>query len=141
MVLDGVVVVFLLPFRRSFAGKSHHEFAVARPLYCCPCRPAPDRQATAQEIAEKIWHGGPIVTADDARPTAEAVAIAGGRILAVGPLREVMAPNGAKTAVVDLGGRTMVTGFIDAQVGHGSASGWRIVNAGFQICDHVDRFF
>lgn len=40
--------------------------------------------AHAQEIADKIYLGGAIVTIDDAAPTADAVAVRDGRILAVG---------------------------------------------------------
>ena len=40
----------------------------------------------AQEIADTIYMGGPILTIDDARGTAEAVAVRDGRILAVGEL-------------------------------------------------------
>ena len=40
-------------------------------------------QISAQEIADTIYTGGPILTIDDARPVAEAVAVKDGRILAV----------------------------------------------------------
>jgi predicted amidohydrolase YtcJ len=62
---------------------------------------------------ERIIRGGPIVTVNPARPTAEAVAIAGGRIVAVGTAAEVMPLAGPATQVSDLGGRTLVPGFID----------------------------
>ena len=48
----------------------------------------------AQEVADTIYTGGPILTIDDTRPTAEAVAVKDGRILAVGDLVEVSAHNG-----------------------------------------------
>ncbi|MEC8196242.1 MAG: amidohydrolase, partial [Pseudomonadota bacterium] len=38
----------------------------------------------AQEIADTIYSGGPILTINDAAPRAEAVAVKDGRILAVG---------------------------------------------------------
>jgi predicted amidohydrolase YtcJ len=63
--------------------------------------------------ADRIIHGGPIVTVDPARPTAEAVAIAAGKIVAVGTDAEVMQHKGPKTEVTDLAGRTLVPGFID----------------------------
>ena len=71
----------------------------------------------AAEEADIIYAGGPIITIDDANPRAEAVAVKGGRILAVGKADEVMKLKGANTQMVDLAGRTMIPGFIDAH-GH-----------------------
>jgi predicted amidohydrolase YtcJ len=50
-------------------------------------------------------------------PRAEAIAIAGGRILAVGARAAVMAHAGPGTKQIDLAGRTLLPGFIDAH-GH-----------------------
>ena len=63
--------------------------------------------------AERIIRGGPIVTVNPAQPTAAAIAIAGGTIVAVGTDDEVMKHMGAVTEVTDLAGRTLVPGFID----------------------------
>jgi predicted amidohydrolase YtcJ len=79
--------------------------------------------------ADGIYFGGPIITMDDKRPTAEAVAVKGGRIVAVGPRATVeRAQKGPKTALVDLGGRTLLPGFIDAH-GHMWAAGVQAVAA------------
>ena len=69
----------------------------------------------AEGPADVIYSGGVIVTVDDARPNVEAVAVQGGKIVAAG-LREAILEGwrGAGTKVVDLGGRTMVPGFVDA---------------------------
>jgi predicted amidohydrolase YtcJ len=68
--------------------------------------------------ADTIYFGGPIVTVNDRQPTAEAVAVKGGKIVAVGSRSAVeKAQKGRRTAMVDLGGRTMIPGFIDAH-GH-----------------------
>jgi predicted amidohydrolase YtcJ len=68
--------------------------------------------------ADAIYFGGPIVTVDDRQPRAEAVAVKDGRIAAVGSRRAVEdAQKGAATRMVDLAGRTMIPGFIDAH-GH-----------------------
>ncbi len=81
-------------------------------LGCLMAAPAP---LLADGPAEAIYSGGPIVTVDDARPAAEAVAVQGGKIVAVGGLDEVSkAWSGAGTRAVDLKGRTMVPGFVDA---------------------------
>ncbi|MCS5693419.1 amidohydrolase family protein [Cyanobium sp. FGCU-6] len=67
--------------------------------------------------AELIFCGGPILTMDDVRPRVEAVAIAGGRILAAGGEAEVMATAGESTRVIDLAGQVLLPSFIDAH-GH-----------------------
>jgi predicted amidohydrolase YtcJ len=63
--------------------------------------------------AERIIRGGAIVTLHAAQPTAEAVAIAGGRIIAVGSEADVLRHKGPATEVTDLAGKTLVPGFID----------------------------
>jgi predicted amidohydrolase YtcJ len=61
---------------------------------------------------------------NDKAMRAEAVAVANGKILAVGRRSEVMKLKGPDTQLVDLKGRTLVPGFVDAH-GH-------IVNGGLQ---------
>ncbi len=63
--------------------------------------------------AERIIRGGPIVTVNPAQPTAEAVAITEGKIVAVGSEADVMKLRGDATVVTDLGGKTLVPGFVD----------------------------
>ena len=70
-------------------------------------------QADTDNPADTILHGGTIVTLDDANPSAEAVAVRDGRIVAVGSEGEVMALRGDATRVVDLDGRTLAPGFVD----------------------------
>ena len=69
------------------------------------------------EPAEKIWSGGPILTMVDGNMRVEALAEAQGVIIAAGPLDEVMALRGPETEMIDLAGRTMIPGFVDAH-GH-----------------------
>ncbi|MCK9538493.1 amidohydrolase [Dokdonella sp.] len=70
--------------------------------------------SAAEGVAERIYFGGTIITINDAQPSAEAVAIADGRILAVGDRSDVEARHrGAATEMVDLDGRTLLPGFID----------------------------
>jgi hypothetical protein len=63
--------------------------------------------------ADRIIRGGPIVTVNPAQPTAEAVAIADGTVVAVGSEADVMKLAGEATEITDLGGRTLVPGFVD----------------------------
>jgi hypothetical protein len=68
----------------------------------------------AEMPADRIMRGGPIITVNPGQPAVEAVAISGGRIVAVGTEAEVMQHRGVATQVTDLGGRVLVPGFIDA---------------------------
>src|SRR5213075_452035 len=60
-----------------------------------------------------IW-GGPIYTADDAHPKAEAVAVSHGRIAYVGARAGAKALVDSKTRVVDLKGAALFPGFTDS---------------------------
>ena len=82
----------------------------------------------AQEMADKIYMGGPILTINDAAPRAEAVAIADGLILAVGDVDEVMAHKGAGTELFDLEGKAMLPGFVDSH-GHAVMGGLQALSA------------
>jgi predicted amidohydrolase YtcJ len=65
--------------------------------------------------ADTIYAGGDIVTIHDRQPSAEALAVKGGKIVAVGTRAEVeKAHKGASTKVVDLGGKALLPGFLDA---------------------------
>jgi predicted amidohydrolase YtcJ len=69
---------------------------------------------TPANIADSIYVGGDIITVNDAQPTAEAVAIQDGKILAVGSRSEIEAAHkGETTQVIDLAGRTLAPGFVD----------------------------
>lgn len=77
---------------------------------------------------DAVYFGGPILTMDDARPRAEALAVRGGRILAVGGRDEVMAKAGRGARLVDLGGRALLPGFVDPH-GHVSFVGLQAISA------------
>jgi predicted amidohydrolase YtcJ len=61
-----------------------------------------------------VLYNGNVVTVDDGRPLVRAVAIAGDRVLDVGDDAAMRALAGRGTRLVDLGGRTVLPGFIDA---------------------------
>lgn len=66
--------------------------------------------------AELIVTNARILTMDPGTPRAEAVAVAGGRILAVGTRAEVDALAGGGTKVIDAGGRTLLPGFVESHL-------------------------
>jgi predicted amidohydrolase YtcJ len=63
---------------------------------------------------ELILYNGNIITINDRQPRAEAVAIADGRFLAVGTTEKLQTLATGKTRKINLEGRTVVPGFIDA---------------------------
>ncbi|MEQ9259577.1 MAG: amidohydrolase [Roseovarius sp.] len=74
--------------------------------------------------ADMVILGGRVLTMDEARPRAEAVALRAGRIMAVGSTEAIRALMGPATREVDAGGKTVLPGFIDSHVHlfQGSAS-------------------
>ena len=66
--------------------------------------------------AEMIVTNARVLTMDPERPRAEAVAVAGGRIVAVGSRAEVEALAGPGCRVIDAGGRTLLPGFVESHL-------------------------
>ena len=75
-----------------------------------------------QERPELILHNANIWTVNAAEPRAQAVATSGGRFLAVGSDKDVLNLAGAGVKKMDLGGKTVLPGFIDAH-SHPSEAG------------------
>jgi len=72
--------------------------------------------AADRPAADLVVEHARIWTVDAAHPEAEAVAVLDGRIVAVGSDAEIRAWQGARTRVVDAGGRRLLPGFNDAHV-------------------------
>jgi len=72
----------------------------------------------SQRPADLILRGGNIYTVDRSRPWAEAVAVRGGGLVAVGSNAEVAAFGGAGTRIVDLAGRMAMPGILDVHNHH-----------------------
>lgn len=66
------------------------------------------------EPADTVFWGGPIYTARDDAPMAEAVAVTDGRVAFVGARARARAYVGLETEVVDLAGAAMYPGFTDS---------------------------
>ncbi|MGD2200905.1 MAG: amidohydrolase [Candidatus Bathyarchaeota archaeon] len=69
---------------------------------------------------------GKVVTVDPDDTIAEAVAVGGNRIMAVGTTEEVSSLIGARTEVVNLGGRTLLPGLIDSHMHPGSYGAFKV---------------
>ncbi len=72
------------------------------------------RSSEKQGQADRVFLNGRIFTADPARPFAEALAVRGQALLAIGTSAEMRKLAGRGTDVVDLRGRFVAPGFIDA---------------------------
>src|SRR6266478_2860784 len=73
----------------------------------------PTRTLFAQATADMIMHNGKILTVDGKFSTAEAVAVAGDKIVAVGNDNDIMKLAKPSTQVIDLKGKTVIPGLID----------------------------
>ncbi|WP_273793532.1 amidohydrolase [Brucella anthropi] len=87
--------------------------AAATSAFACSAPGVAFAQQAAAPANDIIFKGGTILTMNDKAPRAEAIAIRGNRILAVGKLDEVQSATGSGAQMVDLQGRTLMPGLID----------------------------
>jgi len=76
--------------------------------------------------ADLILAGGPVITLDSESRVAEAVAVRGERVVAVGTAAEIAALAGPGTEHVDLAGRAVTPGLMDAHVHFASGGASRL---------------
>jgi predicted amidohydrolase YtcJ len=82
--------------------------------------------ANASTPADLVLVSGKVWTGDPARPQAEALAVRGGRIIAVGSDAEIRRLAGPATKVIDARGRRVLPGLIDAHT-HMSMGGFNLL--------------
>jgi predicted amidohydrolase YtcJ len=70
----------------------------------------------SKQPADMIITNARIWTGNEAQPYAEAMAVSGDTIAAIGSSREVMRFNSGASTVIDLGGRFIMPGFIDSHI-------------------------
>jgi len=96
---------------------------------CAACWPLPGYAAANFEAADSlgmakkpaepadwIFRSGLIYTLNDRQPTAQAVAVAAGKIVFVGANGEAVAYEGPRTRIVDLHSNVMLPGIIDSHI-------------------------
>jgi predicted amidohydrolase YtcJ len=120
--------------RRRFLGGVVAVAAAAALDACAPSAEtshpqsaAPDPSQSAGSGQDLILRNAIVLTMDPDRPTADAVAISGDAILAVGAEADVVAAIRPGAKVVDLGGRVLLPGFNDAhchRIGDRDVSGY-----------------
>src|SRR5436305_1770764 len=89
-------------------------------------------QASAQE---RIFYNAKVFTADPQNPYADAVAIRGDKILAVGNLPEIEKSVSTAAERIDLNGKTLFPGFIDSH-SHAIEGGLSLIGA--DVTDKID---
>ena len=94
-------------------------------LACLMSAFIPSNSEAQKFEADLVVVNARVRTMDSARPTAEAVAVYGKRIAAVGTSAEVRALAGPKTRVIDARGALLLPGFNDAHV--------HFLSGGFQL--------
>jgi predicted amidohydrolase YtcJ len=77
---------------------------------------------------ERVFYNAKIFTAEPEHPYAEAVAVRGGKIVAVGSLQEVSKSVSAGAERVDLQGKSLFPGFIDSH-SHAIDGGMNLISA------------
>jgi predicted amidohydrolase YtcJ len=87
--------------------------------------------AQADGAADMILVNGKVFVADPGNTVAQALAVRGGHVLAVGTNAEIRARAGARTRVVDLHGTLVTPGFNDAHV-HLASGGGSLLNVDLQ---------
>lgn len=81
-------------------------------------------KAERRQATDLILHNAQVWTVDDAQPRAQAVAISGNRIVKVGSNADVLALKDSTTRVLDLQGKLVLPGFIDAHTHFENATEW-----------------
>ncbi|RRY11750.1 amidohydrolase [Brucella anthropi] len=107
----------MVAFLRSTASRrdflKYLGAAAATSAFACSSPGMAFAQQAAAPAGDIVFKGGTILTMNDKAPRAEAIAIRGNKILAVGKLDDVQAAIGSGAQVVNLQGRTLMPGLID----------------------------
>ncbi len=94
------------------------------------------REGVDEIAADWILQNGRLITLDSRRPTATALAIAGGRIVAIGGRADVRGWHGRRTRVVDLAGASVIPGLVDAHA-HLDREGLKYVFPTLERCRSI----
>ena len=87
-------------------------------------------QQPAVDAADLVLTNGKVVTVEEGAPNAQAVAVRGSRIVAVGSSAEIKKLVGPKTQVIDVQGQLVIPGFIE---GHGHFTGIGAAELGLKL--------
>ncbi len=96
-------------------------------------------QSQSKPAADLIVTNAKVWTVDKSHPTAQAVAVLGERIVAVGSISEVNAWRGPNTRVIDAGGKLLLPGFNDSHV-HFVSGGSQLDNVQLNDATSAEEF-
>lgn len=105
------VRIYLIPTTYFEGFNMRHVNKIALTVMCLL-----GQSAFAAGNADAIFYGGDIVTMNKAKPSAEAVAIQGGKIVKVGSLSQVKTLQGKDTKLINLNGQTLMPGLVEPHV-------------------------
>ncbi|MGH9512998.1 MAG: amidohydrolase [Terriglobales bacterium] len=108
-------------------------------LPLCLFLPAATAFSQSKPAADMIITNAKVWTGDTSHPTAEAVAVIGERIVAVGSIREIDAWRGLSTKVIEAAGKLLLPGFNDAHV-HFVAGGAQLDSIQLNDATSVNEF-
>ena len=119
----------------AFAGNFFMILVVvmAVSISSCSGHPAGSGSGTLAVTGARIWTGNPD------QPWAEALAVQGDRIAAVGSDSEILAWGGKAARIIEAGGRFVIPGFIDAHV-HFLEGGFRLSSVQLRDAKTPDAF-
>jgi predicted amidohydrolase YtcJ len=101
------------PLQRTATAIRPTSTPVPSPGQLATPTPTAADQPVSQAFPDVIFFNGTVITMEDDQPEAQAVAISGEQILAVGNDAEILALAAPQTQVIDLNERVMFPGFID----------------------------
>lgn len=99
---------------KLLAGRAGSRLVVAVATLAAVLEAIPFLAAQQTRYADLVLRGGQVITVDLQNRIAEAVAVTGNRITAIGSNQEISGLVGPQTKVIELNGRTLLPGFIDA---------------------------
>ena len=89
--------------------------------------------------ADVIFHNGIILTIEASQPQAQAVAIQGNKILAVGSDADILTLQGPDTVLIDLQGKTLMPGFNESHT-HYIQNSWQAGKSFEEMMENLVRF-
>jgi predicted amidohydrolase YtcJ len=111
-LMDAINSNFIKPSRRLFL-KGSSATAIAAGFGASINGLICSEVMAQSELGDTLYSGGPIITITDANPTAEAVLVRAGRIVAVGEKSDLEKQAKAPLKTVDLAGKALLPGFFD----------------------------
>jgi len=108
-------------------------------LCFCPLLSSSRARAQSKPAADLIITNAKVWTVDKSSPTAQAVAVLGDRIVAVGSNADVDSWHGSHTHVIDAEGKLLLPGFNDAHV-HFSSGGMQLTNVQLKDATSAQEF-